>query len=100
MRHHLETSASSSDPADEEIKLVVASEFGQIELSLVRSGQATVLQVRDMRTGRINRLDPLELECLAWASHEDLAPLLDPSQTRWPAFPAPEDAAPTDSRRR
>ncbi|MEA2323682.1 MAG: hypothetical protein QOD81_3532, partial [Solirubrobacteraceae bacterium] len=46
----------------------------------------------DLRSGAAVELDALELECLAWSTHADLAPLLDPSLTRWPH----EDLAPAD----
>jgi len=36
--------------------------------------------IQDLKSGMTNYLDPLELECLAWARHEDLTLLLDPSR--------------------
>ncbi len=43
------------------------------------------LRIRDQRAHAVVELDALELECLAWARHGDLAPLLDPNLTRWPS---------------
>lgn len=77
-------------------ELIVENEFGKVAVSLERHGGATWLRVHDVRTGRVGRLDALELECLAWARHEDLVSLLDPSATRWrdlPPSPPEEEPA-------
>lgn len=46
-------------------------------------GNGPRLRAEDVRGGAVIYLDPLELEALAWSTHEDLAPLLDPSNRRW-----------------
>jgi len=65
-------------------RLVVRSEFAIVGLTVKeeRSGRAR-LCIEDLRTQQTVELDPLELESLAWAQHEDLSPLLDPSRGRW-----------------
>jgi hypothetical protein len=59
------------------------SEFAHIRLEVDTSGNGPRLRIEDVKTGKVGYLDPLELECLAWARHSQLAPLLDPSRTRW-----------------
>lgn len=54
------------------------SEFAQVRVEVDLNANGPRLMVLDLRTGMTNYLDPLELESLAWARHEDLAPLLDP----------------------
>ena len=70
---------------------VLESEFARIGIDIDRTGNGPRLKVQDLRTGRIGYLDPLELESLIWVRHEDLAPLLDPSLTRWRARLREED---------
>lgn len=59
------------------------SEFAEVRVELDTSANGPRLKIEDIRTGMVNYLDPLELETLAWSRHEDLAPLLDPSYSRW-----------------
>jgi hypothetical protein len=59
------------------------SEFAVVEVELDVSANGPRLKILDKRTGRTTYLDPLELESLAWARHQDLAPLVDPSLGRW-----------------
>lgn len=61
---------------------VLRNDFGVVQIEAFSDSHAG-LQIMDMRTGQTIFLDPLELECLAWASHQDLRSLLDPSLTRW-----------------
>ena len=56
------------------------SEFADVKIELDHSANGPRLMIQDLRTGMTNYLDPLELECLAWARHEDLTLLLDPSR--------------------
>lgn len=65
-------------------RLVVRSEFAIVGITVRESeaGRAR-LRIEDLRTQQTVELDPLELESLAWARHQDLSPLLDPSRTRW-----------------
>lgn len=59
------------------------SEFADIDVRLDDTANGARLRVHDRRTGMTNFLDPLELEGLVWARHDDLAGLLDPSAYRW-----------------
>jgi hypothetical protein len=56
------------------------SEFAAVEIARDDRGNGPRLMIRDSRTGRCIYLDPLELSALAWARHEDLLPLIDPSR--------------------
>ena len=56
------------------------SEFAVVEIERDDSGNGPRLLIRDARTGQCIYLDPLELATLAWARHEDLLPLMDPSR--------------------
>ena len=58
----------------------LVSEFAAVEIERDDLGNGPRLRIRDLRTGRSMSLDPLELLALAWARHEELAPLLDPSR--------------------
>jgi hypothetical protein len=73
-------------------RLVVRNEFGVVAVELTGAPGHERLRIEDLRSGAAVELDALELECLAWSTHADLAPLLDPSLTRWPH----EDPAPAD----
>ncbi|WP_067850679.1 hypothetical protein [Mycolicibacterium wolinskyi] len=64
-------------------RIVLRSEFAYVQVRLRDPGGRPRLVVEDLRTGQAIELDAIELESLAWARHDDLAPLLDPSQTRW-----------------
>lgn len=63
--------------------LVMRNEFAHVRVSLHDPGGRPRLRIEDLRTQQAVELDPIELESLAWARHEDLSPLLDPSLTRW-----------------
>jgi hypothetical protein len=56
----------------------LVSEFGHVMVERDDRGNGPRLMILDVKTGRRICLDPLELESLARARHEDLAPLLDP----------------------
>jgi hypothetical protein len=64
-------------------RIVVHNEFAIAAVELRGEPGRERLAISDLRTGVTVQLDALELESLAWASHADLARLLDPSQTRW-----------------
>lgn len=70
---------------DKSAKVVLAGEFAQVAVSVDHAGNGPRLRIEDLRTGHVGFLDPLELECLAWATKDELAPLLDPAATRWKA---------------
>jgi hypothetical protein len=58
----------------------LTSEFAAIEIERDDSGNGPRLLIRDAGSGKSIYLDPLELWGLAWARHEDLIALLDPSR--------------------
>lgn len=59
------------------------SEFASVEVTINQDGNGPRLQIVDLRTGHVGYLDPFELEQLAWLSKDALAPLFDPSASRW-----------------
>lgn len=70
--------------------LILRSEFACVSVTVYDPGGRPRLRLEDLRTNRTIQLDPLELETLAWSSHDDLAPLLDPSHRRWRGSPRPD----------
>ena len=65
-------------------RLIVRNEFAVVGLTVRTPTPGRVrLCIEDLRTQQTVELDALELESLAWARHDDLSPLLDPSRTRW-----------------
>jgi hypothetical protein len=60
--------------------LRLISEFAAVEIERDDTGNGPRLLIRDARSGQSIYLDPLELTALAWAQHEDLMPLMDPSR--------------------
>ncbi len=60
--------------------MLLTSEFAAVEIERDDSGNGPRLLVRDARSGKTIYLDPLELWALAWARHDDLIVLLDPSR--------------------
>jgi hypothetical protein len=66
--------------------MILANEFARVEVELDESGNGPRLRIRDLRSGQVGYLDPLELESLAWATKGELSPLLDPARSRWKSF--------------
>lgn len=64
-------------------KLELRNEFAYVSVELDEGANGPRLKISDLRTGRVGYLDPLELESLAWSTHEDLEMILDPSYRRW-----------------
>ncbi|HUN57517.1 MAG TPA: hypothetical protein VMU41_05345 [Candidatus Binataceae bacterium] len=64
--------------------IVLTSEFATVAISRDNSGNGPRLLIRDLRSGRVALLDPLELAALTWIRHEELAPFLDPSRFTGP----------------
>ena len=64
------------------------NEFASVVVELDNRARGPRLLVRDVKTGRTRYFDPLELEALAWLSEEQMAPLMDPSATRWSGAPS------------
>lgn len=73
----------------------ISSEFGNVRVRAVGPHYRRRLRIDDLRTGQSTELDALELESLAWAPHRSLAPLLDPSATRWVDHDPPPADQPT-----
>ena len=63
--------------------MILANEFAQVEVMLDEAGNGPRLRVVDLKTGKSGYLDPLELESLAWATKDELVPLMDPAASRW-----------------
>ena len=64
--------------------MIIRSEFAAVEVEAdYDEANGPRLKILDLQTGRTNYLDALELESLAWTSHEALEPLLNPSRSRW-----------------
>lgn len=64
-------------------RLVLRNEFGIVAVEVCGAPGRQRLRISDLRGHASVDLDPLELESLAWATHRDLAGLLDPGRTRW-----------------
>ncbi|WP_419888067.1 hypothetical protein ACN6MT_22080 [Neobacillus niacini] len=64
-------------------EFILKNEFAHVSIQLDYSSNGVRLLIKDMRTQKVNYLDPLELESLAWCDHKDLHPILDPSISRW-----------------
>jgi len=60
--------------------IVLASEFGTVEIRRDDSGNGPRLLIRDLRSGRETLLDPFELAALTMVRHEEFAPFLDPGR--------------------
>ena len=67
------------------------------EAEAAARGSLEPLRIEDLRTGHVGFLDPLELECLAWATKDELAPLLDPAATRWKSVTGDDLELPGDA---
>ena len=63
--------------------MILESEFARVRVETDEAGNGPRLRIEDLRSGKVGYLDPLELETLAWATKDQLVPLLDPSALRW-----------------
>lgn len=54
----------------------ISSEFATVTVAVVESPHGTLLEIRSEQSGRVIRLDALELEALAGADHRDLDALV------------------------
>lgn len=70
------------------------NEFASVSIQVDSSANGPRLKVVDRHSGHCSYLDPLELQALVHARHEDLAFLLDPGSTRW-AGPTEMDLSPS-----
>ena len=59
-------------------RFVLRNEFAAVMIGKNTEANGDRLEVNDLRTGRTFFLDPLELERLTSARHEDLAPIVAP----------------------
>jgi hypothetical protein len=50
----------------------ISNEFAIVTVAVVESPRGTVLEIRSEESGRVIRLDALELEALAGVEHRDL----------------------------
>lgn len=62
----------------------VRNEFADVLVTLDQRANGARLAIVDKRTGMTNYLDPVVLESLAWARHEDLYAIVDPA-AQWPS---------------
>jgi hypothetical protein len=62
--------------------VLLKSEFATVRLVVDDTGNGTRLAITDVKTGRTNHFDPLELEALAWIDHDEMTQFMDP-QRRW-----------------
>ena len=66
-----------TDPAAGEPRSVVLrSEFATVRVTPDDRANGPRLHIEDLRSGRSIRLDPLELEWIAWSTHDDVVRLL------------------------
>jgi hypothetical protein len=73
---------------DEQAPLHLRNEFASVRVRLDHTANGDRLEVLDVRSGQAILLDPLELERLAWARHDQLAAVVAPrDQTASPAAP-------------
>lgn len=61
----------------------IRNEFARVAVELDEAGNGPRLLLRDLKTGREAFFDALELESLAWSTHTDMSPFLNPSLGRW-----------------
>lgn len=70
----------------------ISSEFATVTVAVVESPHGTLLEIRSEQSGRVIRLDALELEALAGADHRDLDALV--LRTAQAAVDLPVDGEP------
>ena len=56
----------------------LTNEFAAVRLAIDVQGSGARLKITDLSSGRTGFLDPLELQSLTWARHEDIAALVRP----------------------
>jgi hypothetical protein len=73
---------------EEQTPLHLRNEFASVRVRLDRTANGDRLEVLDVRSGHAILLDPLELERLAWARHDQLAGVVAPQdETATPSAP-------------
>lgn len=75
--------SSSNGHAGSAGVLVLRSEYATVRVAWDGEANGDRLAITDLRSGRTTHFDPLELEALVWADHDELTPFLDPRR-RWP----------------
>ena len=74
---------------EQQVPLHLHNEFASVRVRVDRSANGERLEVLDVRSGHAILLDPLELERLAWARHDQLAGVVAPrDETATPAAPS------------
>jgi hypothetical protein len=63
---------------EQQAPLHLRNEFASVRVRVDHTGNGERLEVLDMRSGQAILLDPLELERLAWARHDELAVVVAP----------------------
>jgi hypothetical protein len=58
---------------------IFRNEFAMVEVRRNEDANSVRLLIRDVATGNEIYLDPLELEALTRLTHDEFAPLVDPS---------------------
>jgi hypothetical protein len=62
--------------------LHLRNEFATVGVTVDYRANGVRLALTDLRTGRVNYFDPLELEALVWVEHDELTEFMLPSR-RW-----------------
>jgi len=70
---------------------IYQNEFAMVELSRYETETGPRLCIRDLASGAVVYLDPVELESLTRWRHDDFAPLVDPSELLVVAEPDPDE---------
>jgi hypothetical protein len=63
-------------PAEEPRAVVLRNEFATVRVTPDDRANGPRLRIEDLQTGRSICLDPLELEWIAWSTHDDVVRLL------------------------
>jgi hypothetical protein len=71
------------EPQDRPHRLELASEFASVTVEVDTQANGPRLRIENLHNRQVVYLDPLELACLTWLTHEHLGPFLDPGQTGW-----------------
>lgn len=62
--------------------VVLRSEFATVHVVLDRSANGPRLAITDLRSGKTNYFDPIELEALVWVDHDEITQFMLPAR-RW-----------------
>jgi hypothetical protein len=59
--------------------MLLSNEFATVDVEIDNQAKGPRLKIEDPSVGLAIYLDPLELQALAWARHEDLAQFTEPA---------------------